>query len=306
MSRSLLDPAIIYFDAVRRFGSIREAARQLDVAPSAINRQIMKLEVALATPLFERWPDGMKLTPAGEIFAAHAIALLQEDARLLGDIDALRGIKRGKVTLAAAESLNAGFLPLLISRIAGNYPGLAIEVHTTGSTMIPRLVERGEVDVGLAFSLAPDPDLVQLAVGRFRMGALMRADHQLARETTITLSQCSSHRLVLPAAELSIHGLMERQLRRFRGRLDVLAAVGSPELAKSLVLHTGALAFQTRLGLEAEISAGTLVHVPLGGADQMITELGVYVRSGRALPVAVDAFVEEARDEVARLEAQEG
>ncbi len=37
-------PAIRYFDAVRRAKSIREAARQLNVASSAVNRQIIKLE----------------------------------------------------------------------------------------------------------------------------------------------------------------------------------------------------------------------------------------------------------------------
>ena len=45
--------ALYYFDAVRRAGSVRAAARQLNVASSAVNRQILKLERELGTPVFE-------------------------------------------------------------------------------------------------------------------------------------------------------------------------------------------------------------------------------------------------------------
>ena len=68
--------AIHYFDAVRRAGSIREAARRLNVASSAVNRQILKLEEEVGTPLFERTSAGLKLTASGE-------ALSMTPARLL-------------------------------------------------------------------------------------------------------------------------------------------------------------------------------------------------------------------------------
>ena len=45
--------ALIYFDAVRRFRSVREAARTLHVAPSAVSRQLQTLEAKLDAPLFD-------------------------------------------------------------------------------------------------------------------------------------------------------------------------------------------------------------------------------------------------------------
>lgn len=66
-------PMIVYFDAIRRAGSVREAARRLNVASSAVNRQLLKLEAELGTPLFERLPAGLKLTHAGAAFARHAL-----------------------------------------------------------------------------------------------------------------------------------------------------------------------------------------------------------------------------------------
>jgi DNA-binding transcriptional LysR family regulator len=63
----VFSPFIRYFDEVARQGSIRKAADRLNVAPSAVNRQILKLEDELGAPLFERLPRGLRLTAAGEI-----------------------------------------------------------------------------------------------------------------------------------------------------------------------------------------------------------------------------------------------
>src|SRR5271163_925606 len=71
-----------YFDAVRSAGSIREAARRLNVASSAVNRQILGLEAEVGVKLFERLSAGLRLTAAGEIVAHHVIGLLHDAERL--------------------------------------------------------------------------------------------------------------------------------------------------------------------------------------------------------------------------------
>jgi DNA-binding transcriptional LysR family regulator len=305
MSRPIHYRSMGYFDAVRRYGSIREAARRLDVAASAINRQILKFEGEVGLPLFDRLADGMKLTPAGEIFARHAIAVLQDEKRAASEFDALKGLRRGEVSMIAVESLNAAFLPVLVERMVRKYPGIALKLRTAGSNSIPSALAAGDADLGLAFSLAHHPELTQVAVGRFRLGAVMRPDHPLAREPQASFAQCARYPLILPSADLSIHTLLEPQLRRFRGKLEVLAEASSLELMKNLTLRLGAIAFQSRLGLEAELADGQLVHVPFNGAGALTTELGVYLREGRALPVALDAFIALVRDELSLLERQD-
>ncbi|MBP7353672.1 MAG: LysR family transcriptional regulator, partial [Comamonas sp.] len=65
------------------------------------------------------------------------------------------------------------------------------------------------------------------------------------------------------------------------------------------------VAFQTRLGLERELAAGQLVFVPLRTPGALVSELGVYVRAGRALAPALDAFVRLLTEAVARAQAVE-
>jgi DNA-binding transcriptional LysR family regulator len=72
---------------IRRCGSIREASRRLYVASSAVSRQLAILEYEVGASLFERLPGRLKLTAAGEIFASHVISVLQDEQRLMRELD---------------------------------------------------------------------------------------------------------------------------------------------------------------------------------------------------------------------------
>jgi DNA-binding transcriptional LysR family regulator len=300
--------AVLYFDAVRRHGSVREAARHLGLAASAVNRQVLNLEEELGLKLFERLPGGMSLTAAGEVMARHAIAVLQDERRALSEFDALRGLRRGEISVISAESLNASFLPEVLGIMARRYPAIRSKIHTAGSNQVPGALLRGEADLGIGFSLQRNRELQQLAVGRFRLGAIMRPDHPLAAEAVdgvVSFAQCVRHSLILPAPELSIHSLLEAPLQRFEGRLQVAAEVNSLALMKTLALRMNAVAFRSRIGLEEELAAGLLVFLPLAKPGPVVTELGVYLRQGRSLPVALDVFVSICREQLAVCEARD-
>lgn len=57
--------ALMYFDELVRTNSMRAAAENLGVAPTAISRQIENLEEHFGTQLVERSSRGVKLTAAG-------------------------------------------------------------------------------------------------------------------------------------------------------------------------------------------------------------------------------------------------
>ena len=60
------DRRISHFHEAARLGSVRAAADFLNVAPSAVSRQITQLEHELGMPLLERHRRGVKPTEAGE------------------------------------------------------------------------------------------------------------------------------------------------------------------------------------------------------------------------------------------------
>src|SRR5450830_771004 len=100
-TRILQETAVRYFLEVVRRGSITEAALTLNVASSAISRQIARLEDELDTPLFERVSRGMKPNAAGELLAAHALRAQLETERIGNELLALKGLRRGEVNWPA-------------------------------------------------------------------------------------------------------------------------------------------------------------------------------------------------------------
>ncbi len=99
-----------YFLEVARAHSIRQAADRLQVAPSAISRQITKLEHELNTRLVERRAGGVELTEAGIILIGHLEEIFDRVDRIAGEIADLNGLKGGSVTIATVEGITRPFL----------------------------------------------------------------------------------------------------------------------------------------------------------------------------------------------------
>jgi DNA-binding transcriptional LysR family regulator len=288
-------PAIRYFDAVRKAGSIREAARRLNVASSAVNRQILKLEAELGTPLFERLPGGLKLSSAGEVLTRHVAIVLRDAERARSELDALKGIKTGRVEIVAVEGLSGDFLPQVIGRMLQEHSRVRIKAA----------VINGDVDLGMAFSLPRNAELHQLGVGRFHLGAVVTPDHPLASRKRVRIADCADFPLIMSDAQLSIRTLMHPIIVHSGRTIMPTIEANSIELMKNLAERNLGIAFMSRIGLEKEIRTGALVHVPLEDRGPVFTELGLYMRANASLPVAVDAFVQIAIAEIQRRAKEE-
>jgi len=283
-------PVLRYFDAVRRAGSIREAARQLNVASSAVNRQILKLEDELGTPLFERLPAGLRLTAAGEAMAHHVTTVMRDLERTASVLDAIQGLRTGHVEIATLEGLCHRVLPEALAETHRRHPGLSIGVGILDKARIPAAIGAGEVHLGLAFEVRRQPELRQLASVRLRLGAIMRPDDALARRPFVTLRDCQDRSLILPKANFAnrdqLHPVFFQSRLRERGQFEA----GSIEMMKQLVLRGAGIAFMTRAGIEGALQDGSLVHRPLHHQGRAVFSLlGLYARADTALPIAAEA-----------------
>src|SRR6185369_11237688 len=97
--------AIEAFAAAARTLSFTDAARELNLTASAVSRRVAHLEHTLGVALFHRVTRGLRLTAAGETYAA-SIAPALEQLRAAGA--SLAPAARGStVRLAALPSFTA-------------------------------------------------------------------------------------------------------------------------------------------------------------------------------------------------------
>ncbi len=287
-----------YFDSIRRAGSIRGAARQLHVTASAVNRQLLLLEQELGAPLFERLPGGLRLTSAGEAFARHVTQVLQDEQRLVAELDALRGLRRGEASLQVAAGLTSSMVPRLLMQMRARYPQVALQVEVATAQQSSEALLLGEVDVAVGF-LSRAAGLRQCAVERFDFGVVMAADHPLANRGALTFAECAAYPLILPTPQVVGTWLaLEPLLLALHEPPQVALRVGSTSLMQEMAARGLGLAFQNRLGLEEDLASGRVRHLPLQTPGELYAEMGVYVRADRALPPAVDALVRIAADEL--------
>ena len=283
-------PAILYFDAVRRHGSMRAAARALNVASPAVNRQILKIEDAIGAPLFERLPGGLQLTSVGELFARHVMNVVQDSQRVSRELESMFGIERGTVGLAVAEGLVTGFVPKILSAFQADYPNVRFDVTTAGSNDMVHALASGSTDLALAFGLDQHRDLMLLESQTFALGALISAEHPLAAKDTVSFRECTSFPVVLARGNLAIDALIGPLLAKRGTELRSTVRTNSIELMRNLAAAGHHVMFATRLGFEGDIAAGQLVHRPLKDGGGVAVSLGLYARAGRMLPPAVRRF----------------
>lgn len=291
------------FDTIRRCGSIREAARRLHISSSALNRQLLQWEDDFGSPLFERLPHRLRLTPLGEIVAAHVIHVLLDAERMDEELAALQGLQRGSIEVVSVAALTPSLLPEVLQTMAARHPAVEIRVWVGTSAEAAVAVEAGDADVALAFLPRKVPQLRQLAVGSFALGAVVPAGHPLTRQSAVTFADCARYPLVLPSPALSFHDDIVPLLAAWKRKLDIRLETESLDLMKGLASRGLGVAFLNRFGVEREVRHGELVHLPLKPA--IANHLGVYVRVSRMLPPALDAFVRVVAAEIDRRQTEE-
>ncbi len=114
--------------AVVERGSLRAAARHLNLAQPALTRSIGALERELGVMLFEREARGMVLTSAGKMFHLRASAVLNEVRRASEDFEQTSGNMQGSITVGLSIMPHMGMLPDALPRFRQRYPKVRLKI----------------------------------------------------------------------------------------------------------------------------------------------------------------------------------
>ncbi|WP_434051839.1 MAG: LysR family transcriptional regulator [Roseibium sp.] len=294
LSRNLYSPAMRYFMAAAEAGSIRAASRELNVASSAVNRQILWLEDALGMQLFDRVGRRIRLSQAGELLLAHIRRTYSDFGGTVAELDALKGLRRGSVSIASVESVSEKLLPALISSFRKRYPGIHVSVSISSSQDAAAKVEAAEADVGFTFDPPENSALTVAFEHELVIGALMSPRHPLADQQVLGLHDCLKFPVALPAEGLSLRTRLDLVRSRIPGASRTYVEANSLRLMRALEREEDVIGFQTMIGCEDDLASGSLVFRPLNDAPLQADRLCVITSSLRALALAPGMFFDHA------------
>ena len=184
---------------VARCGSFSAAAEALGYTQPAISRHVALLERETGTTLLERRPTGVRLTEAGRVLVGHADAILARLRDAEEDLDALLGMRAGKLRMSTITSAAATILPLAIVEFRQRLPDVELSVSMVEPPGLPALMRAGEVDLALgndeSYLELPDFDGHLLCEEPMRI-ALPR-EHRLAGRSRLRLDELAQERWML-------------------------------------------------------------------------------------------------------------
>jgi DNA-binding transcriptional LysR family regulator len=282
-----------YVDAVAHHGSIRRAAEALHVASSALNRRILDLEEELGTTLFERLPRGVRLTAAGELFVDYVRRNLSALELVGSQIEHLRGLVRGQVRVAAAESLAGDLLPRAIGEFQSSHPGVRFQVRISVPGDMLAALMGDTVDLMLTHETPAHPDASVLASVAHPFCAVMARDHPLAKRRALRLRDCFAYPVALADQSLAGRALIERALAKSSFHFEPALVSNSVEAMKAYARTSKAVCFQFKTGAAHDVARGEMVAVPLADPALSGTQLVLAARRGRVLPIAAAKFSEQ-------------
>ena len=287
-----------YVDAVARCGSIRSAAESLHVAASAVNRRIKELERELDTPIFERLPSGVRLTAAGELFIGYARRRAADLDHVRSEIESLRGLRRGEVSMAASQALAPSFLPRAMVGFQGSHPGVTFAVKVLDRERAVQALTDFEVDLALVFNPPPVRGMRVLAQARQRTCAVVAADHPLAGRASVRLKDCLGYPIALPDTSLSGRGVIDDLLEHSAEQPVASLVCNSFEMMRSFAREAGGVSFQIALGTAGD---PRLRAVPIDERSLPASRLVLMALSDRELSVASAGFAEYLSGELATM-----
>lgn len=304
MSERLIPTALHYVDQVARSGSIQKASRELGIAASAINRQVLMLEGELGVALFERMPRGMRPTPAGEAVVRLGRRWRQDLQSLAAELKHLTGTVYGQVRIAAMDSHATSFLPAFIERIAQEHPSLALNIEITSTDKAMALLMASEVDVVAAFNLPPHRDARTISSDVLPFGCAVAADHPLARQQSVTLQKAAGYPIALQSRALMIRRYLEAKHGWLLARRDQAVVTNSLHLVKMLARSGRYIALTSELDVASELLDGSLVFIPVSdaGAEPQSISVAVGARNPtRNAQLVADMLSAEIRRCLARI-----
>ena len=289
-----------YFAAVAEHGAIRAASRELNVASSAVNRQILWLEESLGVPLFERVGRRLQLSPAGEILLRHVTHVFRDFEQTTSELDALKGLKRGIVRIASVESVATELLSDLAASFGVAYPDIQLRITVTHSDKIARLVTDSDVDVGFTFD-PPDDDLLAVNYSHdFEIGAVATKDHPLAQQRECSFEDCVKYPIILPSKGLSLRSALDKMLSD-GDEPSIFAEVSTLQMMRRLTAKGLGICFQTRIGLNEDQNHSNLRFIPLTDEQLQRNTLSIVTHQQRQLKLAPAMFLTHARQHFSEL-----
>jgi DNA-binding transcriptional LysR family regulator len=222
------------FLALAETGSVSATARAMHVTQPTVSVQLREISEAVGLLLYEVVGRKLFLTEAGHRLAAAARTMAQVWEAFGQEVDALKGLSRGRLRLAVVSTAKY-FMPRLVGSFCRKHPGIDVSLEILNRDgVVLRL--RENLDDFYIMSMPPaDIDLSDEVLMANPLVVIAPAADPLARDPLVPLRALAGRRFILREKGSGTRMAVDRHFRSVRFRPDVRMELGSNEAVKESV-----------------------------------------------------------------------
>ena len=283
-------------------GSLRSAARRLDLSQPALTKLIRELETEVGASVLQRSTGGVFPTAQGKALYDHARRILHEVDEAKTEIDQLSGRMTGELTIAGVPLSLVVLIPEAMRTFCREYPDIQLRLREELYIAHLELLRSGVADI----AVGPIPG--GLPIGEFEAEPLMPIelaviagrDNPLAEATS--LKQLAGARWVYTS--LTGKSSYARMLFERNGlTAPPAAAIANSTLAMAGLISQGDYIGLMPMKLARHPAAGHFLKVVPIEEGPLEMTLGAIVRRQSSLKPSVRHFITHLQQAVQRINA---
>jgi DNA-binding transcriptional LysR family regulator len=283
-----------YFAAVAHHSSFTLAARELNIAQPALSQQVRRLEQELGVELLRRTTRRVELTEAGEVALARATRTLAEADALRAEVDELRGLTRGSVSVGMLPAIGTLDPAPLLADFSAAYP--AIEVRLVEDTLVEAIALLRADRLDVAFALV-DPERAGEGIAgetlfEEELVVMVPEHHALARRRSVRIAQLDGEPLISFLAGSALRQRLDAELEQAGAARSPAFETNHVNTLRALVAHGLGVSLVPR---SFALGEGPPVAMLRVAPQALKIPVSILYRADRARPPAAEAFLDAVR-----------
>src|SRR5215469_6263719 len=265
--------------AIYETGSFTQAARQLGVSETSVHRSGRSLEALLQQDIFQNTALGVTTNETGAKLAERFLHATREIERGLEELDAERGVVRGRVLVGALMLAGNYFLAATLSEFLSVHKFANVTVINGSYDSLLGKLRTGSLDflVGLLRNPAPAGDVIEEELWRDPYVIAVRQGHPLAGKKEIRRADLVDFDWVLALSKASRRIAFENTFPGLCGPHSIVETHSLPTII-SILANSDRMAILTKSELAVAREQGQRLAALNFGPIEPSTSIGVTIR----------------------------
>jgi LysR family transcriptional regulator, transcription activator of glutamate synthase operon len=284
-----------YLVALAEERHFTRAAEREHIAQPALSQQIRKLEEEVGVALVERTTRKVSITEAGELLVARARRILSELNAAEAELEALRGILTGHVSVGAMHTMGPVDVSLALAIFHQRHPGVELTVLEQSSEELAEMLRDDVLD--LAY-LSVTERIESHGLGLHQLVSeelvvILPRSHPLAKRSGVRMRELAGEQFISYRDGSRLRELLNLAAREAEFDPQVMLESNESQRIRRLVARGMGVAILPRSDTEG---AGADVAVVNLDQPALTRDITLAWRQGRRHPPAVAEFIDLSRD----------